>query len=722
MLSRVSILFFLLTWSLTLGAQRARQAEIWHFGKGVQLSFADGSPQLAGPSAMDAYEGIVSLSDTTGQLLFYTNGGGRPPGSDQSSGIIWNRNNEVLYDMRGAEGGGFSARQSSIAFPDPSGVAGSYYLFTMEEEEFDLGGSIPGQPEGRGLSYFRIDMNLNGGLGGVALADQRVYTPAYEALDATPMANAPGYWVICHNQARNVLVVTPVTAEGVGTPVEQNLPFPVRGKLEFSPDGTLLYTSGRLLDFDPTTGRVGAVRNTFPNASPVACFTPDSRYLYYTESRPPLGELIVRYDLRDFSRQDLEVLRRSNSEIVIASSPFQLGPNGNIYFLEQRVQPLVTGYVLSEISCVSSLDPVVNRGIIDLADFRGEGFLPQSLPQYVDAIFKRPVVEDTLRLDTAAWQLCVGTSQTLRGREPGLEYLWSDGSTADTLMVTMAGTYCVTITGGCQPTVDCQEVTLDALAITATLAGTEDRGCDGVFALVNVSTQGRVDSILLTASAETGQTVAFPVNAGQVAIPLAGATNLLQVTAFGPCGTVTSESLSVAVAERFIPRLLVGADNDFCAGSTLTISVVNDGTIPFASILWNDGSTDSVFMDDAELEVEYFADVTSACGDTERVVFDGEIAEFCDCRDEIPQLITPNGDGTNDFFRLFTNCPVNQYTLQIFNRWGGRVFSSTDPAEGWDGRKDGTPQNSDVYLYRMAFRYPGEEEMQVREGQFSLVR
>ncbi|SER33223.1 gliding motility-associated C-terminal domain-containing protein [Neolewinella agarilytica] len=86
----------------------------------------------------------------------------------------------------------------------------------------------------------------------------------------------------------------------------------------------------------------------------------------------------------------------------------------------------------------------------------------------------------------------------------------------------------------------------------------------------------------------------------------------------------------------------------------------------------------------------------------------------------IPEVITPNGDGTNDNFRLFYGGEITDYTMTIFNRWGQKVFSSTDVDEGWDGTKNGSPQNADAYLYITKFRINGAEE--TLEGQFSLVR
>ena len=70
-------------------------------------------------------------------------------------------------------GGGFSSAQSSVIFEAP-GEELMYYVFTMDEIEFNSGASDATnatQPLGRGLSYLKVDMTLNGGLGDVILAD-----------------------------------------------------------------------------------------------------------------------------------------------------------------------------------------------------------------------------------------------------------------------------------------------------------------------------------------------------------------------------------------------------------------------------------------------------------------------------------------------------------------------------------------------------------------------
>jgi gliding motility-associated-like protein len=66
---------------------------------------------------------------------------------------------------------------------------------------------------------------------------------------------------------------------------------------------------------------------------------------------------------------------------------------------------------------------------------------------------------------------------------------------------------------------------------------------------------------------------------------------------------------------------------------------------------------------------------------------------------EMPNSFTPNGDGHNDVFRI---PPGSQFYLeyfQIFDRWGGRVFSTQDISIGWDGRNNGAAANAGVYVY-----------------------
>jgi gliding motility-associated-like protein len=76
---------------------------------------------------------------------------------------------------------------------------------------------------------------------------------------------------------------------------------------------------------------------------------------------------------------------------------------------------------------------------------------------------------------------------------------------------------------------------------------------------------------------------------------------------------------------------------------------------------------------------------------------------------EIPNVITPNGDGINDVFR-FRNEEFWHLHTQVFNRWGQLVFSGADP-ERWNGTVDGKNVSDGVYFYHISARADGFDKV-----------
>jgi gliding motility-associated-like protein len=66
----------------------------------------------------------------------------------------------------------------------------------------------------------------------------------------------------------------------------------------------------------------------------------------------------------------------------------------------------------------------------------------------------------------------------------------------------------------------------------------------------------------------------------------------------------------------------------------------------------------------------------------------------------IPNVFSPNGDGLNDFVNAHGFC-ISSYNLQIFNRWGEKVFETTDKSYGWDGSFRGKPMDIGVFMYKV---------------------
>lgn len=75
----------------------------------------------------------------------------------------------------------------------------------------------------------------------------------------------------------------------------------------------------------------------------------------------------------------------------------------------------------------------------------------------------------------------------------------------------------------------------------------------------------------------------------------------------------------------------------------------------------------------------------------------------------LPNAFTPNFDGRNDEFRGTGNLfGMTDFKMMIFNRWGERVFETTDPKEGWNGRikNTGDVGIEGVYVYMVTFTGP----------------
>lgn len=68
----------------------------------------------------------------------------------------------------------------------------------------------------------------------------------------------------------------------------------------------------------------------------------------------------------------------------------------------------------------------------------------------------------------------------------------------------------------------------------------------------------------------------------------------------------------------------------------------------------------------------------------------------------VPNAFTPNGDEHNGQFRVVSSA-IKNFNMQIYNRWGERVFETNDPSEGWDGTYKGVDVQSGIYMFVITF-------------------
>ncbi|MBA3662643.1 MAG: gliding motility-associated C-terminal domain-containing protein [Bacteroidetes bacterium] len=69
----------------------------------------------------------------------------------------------------------------------------------------------------------------------------------------------------------------------------------------------------------------------------------------------------------------------------------------------------------------------------------------------------------------------------------------------------------------------------------------------------------------------------------------------------------------------------------------------------------------------------------------------------------IPNIFTPNGDGLNDVFLVY-GYSIFDVTMDIFDRWGEKIFTSKDQTMGWDGTYKGSNCKTDVYVYKVSYK------------------
>jgi gliding motility-associated-like protein len=88
----------------------------------------------------------------------------------------------------------------------------------------------------------------------------------------------------------------------------------------------------------------------------------------------------------------------------------------------------------------------------------------------------------------------------------------------------------------------------------------------------------------------------------------------------------------------------------------------------------------------------------------------------------LPNAFTPNNDGINDVFCLqgWNTCN-ERFHIMIYDRWGEKVFESSDPGFCWNGIYKGQLLSGDVYVYSVSATYKDNTEVN-KKGNITLIR
>ncbi len=88
----------------------------------------------------------------------------------------------------------------------------------------------------------------------------------------------------------------------------------------------------------------------------------------------------------------------------------------------------------------------------------------------------------------------------------------------------------------------------------------------------------------------------------------------------------------------------------------------------------------------------------------------------------IPNAFTPNGDNLNDQFVIYTTASVELIQLEMYDRWGQKVWVSSDWRRGWDGMIDGKEAAIGTYFYIYKYKCLRDGKTYLKKGDVMLIR
>lgn len=168
--------------------------------------------------------------------------------------------------------------------------------------------------------------------------------------------------------------------------------------------------------------------------------------------------------------------------------------------------------------------------------------------------------------------------------------------------------------------------------------------------------------------------------------------------------TITSiegciESDSVLISQY--PPIDGGLGNDTAICLTSTIELKAADSMP--NYTWNTGEiTQSIFVNTGG---KYKVSVKDKFGCViSDSIFIEEKADALPIEMFMPNAFTPNNDYINEYYPGNNYAdPGTDYKLQLYNRWGQKIFESDKPSIQWDGKIKGKLAPQDVYVFQVTY-------------------
>jgi len=287
------------------------------------------------------------------------------------------------------------------------------------------------------------------------------------------------------------------------------------------------------------------------------------------------------------------------------------------------------------------------------------------------------------------------------GNEP-FEFLWSDGTTSQSLSNAPAGEYTVTIRDAdfCLAVVDARIDSPDSIVISPNV--TQGMCPDDEFGSISINVSGGVAPYTYLWSDGSD---------GDFADELTESNYSLTVTDANSCQM--SEDIVIEKGEAFVieKNIIPAACPDVYDGS-IQISV-SGATEPY-EFYWSNGASDTIV---SELQAKAY-DVTITdfygCTYSEQIELETKY-EYC----LVPATVfTPNSDGKNDTWTVLFIELYPQAEVFVYSKTGKQVFQASGYQSDWDGTFNGNPLPTGSYMYFIDLK-DGSEPMR---GYLDIIR
>jgi gliding motility-associated-like protein len=337
-------------------------------------------------------------------------------------------------------------------------------------------------------------------------------------------------------------------------------------------------------------------------------------------------------------------------------------------------------------------------------------------------------------------EICQGASTLIDATSSGANYLWQDGTTtSSTFTAQNAGLYWVDVTIN-----NCTGRDSINLSVNPVFNQTATASiCDGDSAFLanawqasagvytdNFNTVNGCDSaVVTTLNVVITQTQNEVIEVCENELPLdvfgtptSAPGNYADtiISALG-CDSIIS---NIELIVNPLPTVSLGIDTTINAGSEVVLTVENANatdTYSWTNSLGEVFAGESITTSPTETATYILATINQFnCSSIDSLLVIVNPLE--QVLIQLPTAFSPNGDGTNDVFRIANFEDFESYTLRVYNRWGELLFDNQGYNVSWNGSFQGIKQNIGVYaFYIEALPLSGAATMRI-SGNITLIR